>query len=201
MGLEIIKEGRKYLGLAEGSGKILQFARELSSINSAFKTYQSEKTAWCSLFLCYIVWKANYEGLQTNSEPLWAQNWAKVGQTIESPEVGCIFFYKSKLRNGGHTGVVTEVLPNGTFMGLSGNSSNKVTEIPYSSGDVPSHGKVGFRRLTSYNLPILNDAPLPKKKKNLGLYIAAGTAALLLVVGGVVIIVRKKESFGFVELA
>lgn len=103
----LVNEARKYIG----SGPV--FGRT---------------TLWCGRFTDYVLRKSGYRGGGD-----LASAYAKYGKRVSGPSVGAIAVMH-RGRRGGHVGIVTAVLPNGSIRVISGNHNNRVAESVYPKG-------------------------------------------------------------------
>lgn len=151
-----------WLDIAYGEYGITEFAGLPSNprieeyINSCnVRKGLKDDTAWCSAFTNWCMEKAGYEG--TNS--LWAQDWSKWGQKIETPFRGCIAVFKrytlnsdtGKIEEKGHVGFYLNKNGEENIDLLSGNASNQVIvkSFPTKPSEPPKSGEyklIGYRR-------------------------------------------------------
>jgi uncharacterized protein (TIGR02594 family) len=105
----VVAEARKYLGgNPTGRGRL-----------------------WCARFMNMVLQHSGYRG--TGSD--MASSFAKYGQRISGPQVGAIAVM-SRGRRGGHVGIITGVDAKGNPIMISGNSGNRVREMPVSRGRI-----------------------------------------------------------------
>lgn len=118
---------------------ILQMAREVG-----FTDYQHDSTAWCSLFLCWVAWKAAYE----RSHSLAARSWLEVGSAAETLEEADVVVFWRIDPNGtlGHVGIPIAAR-NGFIYVLGGNQSNQVMIEGFDPAKV-----LGYRKLARMTL-------------------------------------------------
>ncbi|WP_247510493.1 TIGR02594 family protein [Bradyrhizobium sp. 157] len=86
---------------------------------------------WCARFMNMVLQHSGYRG--TGSD--MASSFAKYGQRISGPQVGAIAVM-SRGRRGGHVGIITGVDAKGNPIMISGNSGNRVREMPVSRGRI-----------------------------------------------------------------
>ncbi|ANW04490.1 TIGR02594 family protein [Bradyrhizobium icense] len=86
---------------------------------------------WCARFMNMVLQHSGYRG--TGSD--MASSFAKYGQRISGPQVGAIAVM-SRGRRGGHVGVITGIDAKGNPIMISGNSGNRVREMPVSRGRI-----------------------------------------------------------------
>lgn len=150
-----ISIGLSLLGTAEISGPtsnraILSWAKQLSI------PYSNDDVAWCGLFVAHVVKEA---GKETVTNPLWARNWAKWGQKVDSPALGDVVVF---VRNGGgHVGFYIAE-DDECFHILGGNQGNTVSITRIVKGRA-----IAFRR------PLYNTQPDSVKS-----YVASSEGAL-----------------------
>lgn len=110
-----------HLGLRETPGsnnnkEIMRWATMLD-----LKDYTADSIPWCGLFVAYIMAQ---NGFQIVNNPLWAQNWNKLGVKLSEPAFGCIMVFNRD--GGGHVGFyVSEDEYNYHILG--GNQSDMVS--------------------------------------------------------------------------
>ena len=79
---KILVEAVKHIGVKEIVGKqhnktILEWAKALK----LEKTYTNDEIPWCGLFVAYC---CHAQGLPVVKAPLWALNWNKYGENIQT---------------------------------------------------------------------------------------------------------------------
>nr|WP_028348212.1 TIGR02594 family protein [Bradyrhizobium murdochi] len=105
----VVAEARKYLGgNPTGRGRL-----------------------WCARFMNMVLQHSGYRG--TGSD--MASSFAKYGQRVSGPQVGAIAVM-SRGRRGGHVGIITGIDAKGNPIMISGNSGNRVREMPVSRGRI-----------------------------------------------------------------
>lgn len=110
--------------------KLIELARR--DIGKSARELGLPRSLWCGYYVEQLRKKA---GLSHTGNG-WAADQLKRGTRISRPVPGAIAV--TGRRGGAHTGIVTEVLPNGNFMLASGNSGEwtregrRVTEHEYS---------------------------------------------------------------------
>ena len=88
------------------------------------------RSLWCARFMNLVLEHTGHRG--TGSD--MASSFAHYGQRIAGPQVGAIAVMGR--RGGGHVGIVTGVDAKGNLTVISGNSSNRVREVPVSRGRI-----------------------------------------------------------------
>ncbi|WP_442893708.1 TIGR02594 family protein [Bradyrhizobium sp. AZCC 1699] len=86
---------------------------------------------WCARFMNMVLQHSGYRG--TGSD--MASSFAKYGQRVAGPQVGAIAVM-SRGRRGGHVGIITGIDAKGNPIMISGNSGNRVRELPVSRGRI-----------------------------------------------------------------
>ncbi|WP_156433611.1 TIGR02594 family protein [Bradyrhizobium retamae] len=86
---------------------------------------------WCARFMNMVLQHSGYRG--TGSD--MASSFAKYGQRISGPQVGAIAVM-SRGRRGGHVGIITGIDAKGNPIMISGNSGNRVRELPVARGRI-----------------------------------------------------------------
>ncbi len=86
---------------------------------------------WCARFMNMVLRHSGYRG--TGSD--MASSFAKYGQRISGPQVGAIAVM-TRGRRGGHVGVITGIDAKGNPIMISGNSGNRVREMPVPRGRI-----------------------------------------------------------------
>jgi uncharacterized protein (TIGR02594 family) len=86
---------------------------------------------WCARFMNMVLQHSGYRG--TGSD--MASSFAKYGQRVSGPQVGAIAVM-TRGRRGGHVGIITGIDAKGNPIMISGNSGNRVREIPVSRGRI-----------------------------------------------------------------
>jgi len=119
---KILVEAVKNLGVKEIVGKnhnptILGWAKELG----IQKVYTEDEIPWCGLFIAHCAYVAN---VQVVERPLWALNWAKYGNLVETPMLGDILTFKRN--GGGHVGIYVGE-DDKYYHVLGGNQNNSVS--------------------------------------------------------------------------
>ena len=97
----LVQEALAEVGTTETPGagnnaKILEWATETGLSN----VYTADAIPWCGLFMAAMSKRA---GKSVPSGPLWALNWAKVGQEAGQPGLGDILTFVRS--GGGHVGI------------------------------------------------------------------------------------------------
>lgn len=116
--------------------QILKYAEEAD-----FPEYNSDETAWCSLFMNWVAEKAK----MVRSKNLLARSWLNVGTPIQSPEPGdiVIFWRGSPDSWKGHVGIFMGFsVDNSRIYSLGGNQGNQVSITGFRTSEL-----LGFRRL------------------------------------------------------
>lgn len=123
-------EARRYLGLAEVSGKgsnpaILGWAKRLGT-KVLGMTYADDDVPWCGLFVAAVV-ASTLPGEVLPNVVVRASSWDCFGRKLAAPALGAIARFQRP--GGGHVGIVTGVSADGKLLRiLGGNQSNRVTE-------------------------------------------------------------------------
>lgn len=136
LGKDIVATAQKYIGYNEKDGSYKKFTG-------------GRQEAWCADFATYVTkeaYKANGKSVPSgfgSSSVAGLKSWGmKNGryiQDVSQAKPGDIVIF-----NRSHTGIVKEVLADGTVVTIEGNTSDKVAERKYS----PSSGKInGFVQL------------------------------------------------------
>lgn len=99
----------------------------------------TDETAWCSAFMNYVAKKSGLE----MSGKLNARSWLKVGEEIETPQMGDVVVFWRNDPNSwqGHVGIYIKE-QGGYIYVLGGNQGNMVKVSAYPEGRV-----LGYRRL------------------------------------------------------
>jgi uncharacterized protein (TIGR02594 family) len=126
--------------------EILAWAEELR----LQKVYTNDDTAWCGLFMAYVV---KQSGRTPIPNPLWARNWAKWGAKVDllkdKASLGDVLVFERG--SGGHVGIyIAEDAT--TYYVLGGNQSNTVNVARYQKS-----------RLLAVRRPIYNVKPWTAK--------------------------------------
>ncbi|UGU16055.1 TIGR02594 family protein [Sinomicrobium kalidii] len=137
----ILQIATNEIGVKEVSGsdanpQILKYARE-----AGFPNYTSDETAWCSLFVNWVAFKAGLE----KSNSLSARSWLNAGFPVNNPEPGDVVVFWRESRNSwkGHVGIFLGFSSNGSrIYCLGGNQGNQVSVTAKTSDKL-----LGFRRL------------------------------------------------------
>lgn len=160
-----LEAGLALIGTKEGSGSsdnrnIIQWAKDEGGDISTDYTHDS--IPWCALFANHILTKVGLPGTET----LWAldfnsdamkrrlgHGWPAV--KLIGPAVGA--FAPMTRNGGGHITVVSGKDQSGNIMGLGGNQSDAVTNVPFANSrfnqgfwwpkDVPLPKNIGLRSL------------------------------------------------------
>lgn len=138
----------KYIGLHEGTDlkanpEVLKFFQE--SKHSEIKN--DHKTPWCAAFVGAVLAEA---GLP-NTGTLWALDYAKYGQKLDKPIVGCI---ATKKRNGGGHVFFVASFDDKYIYGLGGNQNDQV-----------SIARFDRKTIHSYTWP--SGVDIPTKQENI----------------------------------
>lgn len=124
-GPRILVEARKLYGTAEQPGpgnnpSILEWAKRVG----LEKTYRTDATAWCGLFMAYV---ALQSGWDPPTNPLWARNWVGFGRRTSAPMLGDVLVFE-RAKGYGHVGLyVGEDVE--AFHVLGGNQKDKVSIV------------------------------------------------------------------------
>lgn len=133
LGKDIVAAARQYIGYNEKDGSYKLFTN-------------GRKEAWCADFATYVTKQA----LRANGKTVpsgfgsssvaglkrWGQNNGRYVTDVSQAKPGDIVIF-----NWSHTGIVKNILADGTVVTIEGNTSNKVAERKYS----PRSGKInGF---------------------------------------------------------
>jgi len=141
------------IGVREVAGpksnpQILRYARE-----TGFNNYQSDDSAWCSLFVNWVAMKSGLE----RSNSLVARSWLNVGIPVENPEPGdvVVFWRESRDSWKGHVGFFQGFSNDGSRVYcLGGNQGNQVSVTAKPLSQVLGYrrlrilGPIGFSRKT-----------------------------------------------------
>ena len=119
---KVILEAVKLYGTKEIVGKqhskeILSWAKEVG----LEKTYISDETAWCGLYLGIVVKRAGFDIVK---DPLWARNWNNFGTSQKTAMLGDILVF-TRPGGGGHVGFYVGE-DSTCYHVLGGNQSNMV---------------------------------------------------------------------------
>ncbi len=139
-----IQEGLKLIGTVETPGAannptIMAWAKE----TGLQRVYTADSVPWCGLFTAVVCARA---GKPVVKDPLWALNWAKVGENAGQPVLGDVLVFVRK--GGGHVGFYVAE-DKDFYHVLGGNQKDKV-----SIARVPKSQLRGARRLPfKSNLP------------------------------------------------
>lgn len=124
-----IKLARSYVGLKEIKGvrhnpTIIEWLEEMGSFQKEARSWWKEdETAWCGLFLGWIIGKS---GRYVTKEWYRAREWVDVKQTkLDKPAYGCIAVMQN------HVGFVVGEDANGNIMLLGGNQGDMVKISPF----------------------------------------------------------------------
>ena len=136
LGKDIVATAQKYIGYNEKDG--------------SYKTFTGgRQEAWCADFATYVA----KEALRANGESIpsgfgsssvaglksWGMKNGRYTQDVAQAKPGDIVIF-----NRSHTGIVKNILADGTVVTIEGNTSDKVAERKYS----PNSGKInGFVQL------------------------------------------------------
>lgn len=136
LGKDIVATAQKYIGYNEKDG--------------SYKTFTGgRQEAWCADFATYVA----KEALRANGESIpsgfgsssvaglksWGMKNGRYTQDVAQAKPGDIVIF-----NRSHTGIVKDILADGTVVTIEGNTSDKVAERKYS----PNSGKInGFVQL------------------------------------------------------
>lgn len=101
--------------------EILKWADEANIDN----TYTADSIPWCGLFALIVCHRSNWAD-QCPPKPLWALDWLKFGQPIETPGLGDILVWSRN--GGGHVGFYVGEDDTHYFV-LGGNQSDEVNII------------------------------------------------------------------------
>lgn len=114
------------LGTVEVAGPgnsaiIMGWREELVAAGVDLTGYNADSVAWCGLFMCYVMHKAEREPV---AGPLWALNWGKFGEDGGQPELGDVLTFKRQ--GGGHVAIYIAEDRAGYYHILGGNQSDRV---------------------------------------------------------------------------
>lgn len=122
-GPRILLEALKTYGTIEKPGpgsnpSILQWAEDVG----LDRVYKSDATAWCGLWMAYVVKQAGWDD---PVNPLWARNWLNFGTPQKTAMLGDILVFSRG--NNGHVGMyVGEDIKGSAYHVLGGNQSDQV---------------------------------------------------------------------------
>lgn len=127
------KYGQTEIAGKEHNKEILNFAKE-----AGFPTVVDDETAWCSIFMNWVAFKAGCE----RSKRMDARSWLKIGTPVTLPDVGDVVVLKrGNSEWEGHVGLFINQVGDMIYV-LGGNQSNSVRISPYSVSDL-----LGYRRI------------------------------------------------------
>lgn len=127
-----IAEAFKYLGLAECPGEADNPAILKMYAESGHPNTRHDAVPWCAAFVGAVLHRSGLKGTGT----LWALDYARWGQRLDSPITGAIAT-KSRL-GGGHVFFVVGY-DNRFIWGLGGNQSDSVCVVPFHRDTVHSY--------------------------------------------------------------
>lgn len=121
-GPRILVEALKTYGTAEKPGpgsnpSILKWAQDVG----LERVYKSDDTAWCGLWMAYVVKQAGWDD---PVNPLWARNWLNFGTPQKVAMLGDVLIF-SRGKNAGHVGLYVGE-DNTAYHVLGGNQSDQV---------------------------------------------------------------------------
>lgn len=121
-GPRILVEALKTYGTAEKPGpgsnpSILKWAEDVG----LERVYKSDDTAWCGLWMAYVVKQAGWDD---PLNPLWARNWLNFGTPQKVAMLGDVLVF-SRGKNAGHVGLYVGE-DNTAYHVLGGNQSDQV---------------------------------------------------------------------------
>lgn len=126
------KYGVKEITGSQHNQEIVNFSKEVG-----FKI-EDDETAWCSIFVNWVTFKAGYE----RSNKLNARSWLNVGEETQSPELGDLVILKrGNSEWQGHVGFFINIVGDLIYV-LGGNQSNMVNITPFKLSEV-----LGYRKL------------------------------------------------------
>lgn len=106
---------------AADSPVIMGWRDELAAAGIKIAGYSADSVPWCGLFVRYVMFKAQREGVEG---PLWALNWSKWGEDGGQPELGDLLTFKRP--GGGHVAFYIAEDRQGYYHVLGGNQSDAV---------------------------------------------------------------------------
>lgn len=121
-----ITEGLALLGVQEVVGKgsnrtIIGWRDELNAAGVKIVGFADDDVPWCGLYAAIVAHRA---GKDVVANPLWARNWAKFGDAVDSAGLGDVLVFVRD--GGGHVGFY--VAEDATaYHVLGGNQSNRVS--------------------------------------------------------------------------
>ena len=127
--------GVKEIAGPEANPRILQYAKDCGI------TYNSDETAWCSVFMNWVAFKSGLE--RTNKGT--ARSWLNVGIPVSLPEPGDVVVFWRVKRDSwqGHVGIYTGSSTDNTrIYCLGGNQGNQVSITAKTTDTL-----LGYRRL------------------------------------------------------
>jgi uncharacterized protein (TIGR02594 family) len=141
-GPKVILEALRHYGTLELKGKdnnpeITKWAIEVGG--PVGRVYTDDSIPWCGLFVAVVVKRCGYLVVK---DPLWALNWGKFGQRIDSPMLGDIITFQRP--TGGHVGFYVGE-DDTTFHVLGGNQSDKVNIIRIEKGRAKAFRRPVFK--------------------------------------------------------
>lgn len=139
---------KSYLGLKESAG-----AADNSKVVALYALaghpeVKHDSVAWCAAFVSAVLAKAHIKNPQT----LWALDYAKWGQPLDKPILGCVGV--KKRNGGGHVGFVVGANEKSIIL-LGGNQGDAVSVAAF-----PRENFVAFRWPAEVRIPD-KTTPLP----------------------------------------
>ena len=130
--IALSKYGQKEVLGTSHNPEIVNFAKE------AGFPVEEDETAWCSIFINWVAFKAGCE----RSKRMDARSWLKVGTPVTLPDVGDVVVFKRGDSDWqGHVGLFISQIGDKIYV-LGGNQSNMVNIAPYTVSDL-----LGYRRI------------------------------------------------------
>ena len=108
-----------------GSGLVAEARRYLGGNPTG------RSSLWCAAFMNLVLERSGKTGTGSNM----ASSFARYGTRVSGPQVGAIAVM-SRVRRGGHVGIVSGIDGNGNPIIISGNHGRRVAESTYSRGRI-----------------------------------------------------------------
>lgn len=120
----MVTEGLKLHGTLEIPGSannptIMAWAKEVG----LQRAYTADSVPWCGLFMAVV---AKRSDKQFPTDPLWALNWAKFGESVGQPGLGDTLTFTRE--GGGHVGIYIAE-DKAAYHVLGGNQGDKVSIV------------------------------------------------------------------------
>jgi uncharacterized protein (TIGR02594 family) len=125
--------GTKEIAGKEANPRILEYWKACD-----YKSPKGDETAWCSVFVNFIMQQAGQGGTKQPN----ARSWEKYGKELKTPEYGCIAVLWRGSKDGWQGHVAFYMGPGsktGTIRLLGGNQGNSVSIADYPASQVLSY--------------------------------------------------------------